>query len=127
MQCRNACSQTINYDLSFCFWVFEKKLTQKNCFLFCEKYGFFNSSIFLTINNFLLSYFPNFHGQRSGGTNFQYFIPETDLFQPVADPDGLTRFLAPGQNSQIWMKLKMDKNVIFLWGFSDSEPGQHFV
>ena len=29
---------TDNYDLSFCFWVFEKKLTQENCFLFCEKY-----------------------------------------------------------------------------------------
>ena len=57
---------TDNYDSSFCFWVFEKRLTQKNCFLFCKKYGLFNSPIFLTINKFLLSYFPNFHGQRSG-------------------------------------------------------------
>ena len=52
---------------SFCFWVFEKRLTQKNCFLFCKKYGLFNSFIFLTIKKFLLSYFLNFHGQRSGG------------------------------------------------------------
>ena len=58
---------TDNYDSSFCFWVFEKRLIQKNCFLFCKKYGLFNSSIFLTINKLLLLYFPNFHGQRSGG------------------------------------------------------------
>ena len=56
------CMFTDNYDSSFCFWVFEKRLTQKNCFLFCKKYGLFNSSIFLTIDKFLLSYFPNFHG-----------------------------------------------------------------
>ena len=37
---------TDNYDSSFCFWVFEKRLTQNNCFLFCKKYGLFNSSIF---------------------------------------------------------------------------------
>ena len=41
------CTFTDNYDSSFCFWVFEKRLTQKNCFLFCKKYGLFNSSIFL--------------------------------------------------------------------------------
>ena len=58
---------TDNYDLSFCFWVFEKRLTQENCFLFCKKYGLFNGFIFLTIKKFLLSHFPNFHGQRSGG------------------------------------------------------------
>ena len=63
----NACSQTI--DSSFCFWVFEKRLTQGNCFLFCKKYGLFNGFIFLTIKKFLLPYFPNFHGQRSGGTS----------------------------------------------------------
>ena len=34
----NQCMFTDNYHLSFCFWVFEKKLTQENCFLFCEKY-----------------------------------------------------------------------------------------
>ena len=58
---------TDNYDSSFCFWVFEKKLTQENCFLFCKKYGLFNGFIFLTIKKFLLSHFPNFHGQCSGG------------------------------------------------------------
>ena len=49
---------TDNYDSSFCFWVFEKRLTQKNCFLLCKKYGLFNSFIFLTIKKFV---------QRSGG------------------------------------------------------------
>ena len=58
---------TDNYDSSFCFWVFEKRLTQENRFLFCKKYGLFNGFIILTIKKFLLSYFPNFHGQRSGG------------------------------------------------------------
>ena len=36
---------------------------------------------FLTIKKFLLSYFPNFHGQRSGARS-SYFIPEAELFQP---------------------------------------------
>ena len=27
---------TNNYDSSFCFWVFEKRLTQENCFLFVK-------------------------------------------------------------------------------------------
>ena len=58
---------TNDYDSSFGFWVFDTRLTQENCFLFCKKYGSFNGSIFLTIKKFLLSYFPNFHGQRSGG------------------------------------------------------------
>ena len=55
------------YDLSFCFWVFEKRLTQENCFLSCKKYGLLNGFIFLTVKKFLLSYFPDSHGQRSGG------------------------------------------------------------
>ena len=37
---------TKNYDSSFCFWVFEKRLIQENCFLFCKKYGLFNGFIF---------------------------------------------------------------------------------
>ena len=37
---------TDNYDSSFCFCVFEKRLTQENCFLFCKKYGLFNGFIF---------------------------------------------------------------------------------
>ena len=41
---------TDNYDSSFCFWVFEKRLTQ-NCFLLCKKYGLFNS-FFFTIKKF---------------------------------------------------------------------------
>ena len=35
-----------NYDSSFCFWVFKKRLTQENCFLICKKYGLFNGFIF---------------------------------------------------------------------------------
>ena len=46
------CMFTDNYDSSFCFWVFQKRLTQKNCFLFCKKYGLFNGFIFLTIKKF---------------------------------------------------------------------------
>ena len=38
-----------------------------NCFLFCKKYGLFNGFIFLTIKKFLLSNYPNFHGQCLGG------------------------------------------------------------
>ena len=74
------CMFTDNYASSFCFWVFEKRLTQKNCFLFCKKYGLFNSSIFLTVNKFVLSYFPDFRGQCSGGTRSQYFISEADCW-----------------------------------------------
>ena len=39
---------------------------------------------FLTIKKFLLSYFPNFDGQRSGGEGkiLVFFIPEAELFQP---------------------------------------------
>ena len=36
-------------------------------FSLCKKYGLFNGFIFLRIKKFLLSYFPDFHGQRSGG------------------------------------------------------------
>ena len=28
----------------FCFWVFEKKLTLDNCFLFCKRYGLYKVS-----------------------------------------------------------------------------------
>ena len=42
------CMFTDNYDSSFCFWVFEKRLTQKNCFLFCKKYGFFIFTVLLS-------------------------------------------------------------------------------
>ena len=41
---------TDNHDSSFCFWVFEKSSTQKNCFLFCKKHGLFNSSAFQSRN-----------------------------------------------------------------------------
>ena len=38
-ECNDAMHLHSNYDSSSCFWVFEKRLTQKNCFLFCKKYG----------------------------------------------------------------------------------------
>ena len=41
---------TDNYDSSFCFWLFEKRLTQDNRFLFCKKYALFDGSMFLKIN-----------------------------------------------------------------------------
>ena len=69
---------TDNYDSSFCFWVFEKRLTKDNCSLFCKKYGLFKGFIFLTIKIFLLSYFPNFHGQRLEETRTKYFMPEAE-------------------------------------------------
>ena len=56
---------TDSYHSSFCFRVFEERLTQENCFLFCKKYGLFYGFIFLTIKKFLLFFFTNFHGQRS--------------------------------------------------------------
>ena len=39
---------TDNYDSSFCFWVFEKRLTQDNCFFVCKKYE--KESIILTVS-----------------------------------------------------------------------------
>ena len=35
MQCLQ-CIFTDNYDSTFCFWILEKRLTQENCFLFCN-------------------------------------------------------------------------------------------
>ena len=48
--------------LSFSFYPVKKSPCQIGL-----KYGLFNGFIFLTIKKFLLSYFPNFHGQGSGG------------------------------------------------------------
>ena len=39
---------TGNYDSSFCFWVFEKRLRQENCLLFGKKYE--KESITLTVS-----------------------------------------------------------------------------
>ena len=60
------CMFTDNYDSSFCFWVFEKRLTQKNFFSFvksmvCLTVLFFNNQEIFTV---LL---PNFHGSVRGG------------------------------------------------------------
>ena len=44
-----------------------EKVNTGELFFFCKKYGLFNGFIFLTVKKFLLSYFPNFHGHRSGG------------------------------------------------------------
>ena len=78
------CMFTDNCD-SFCFWVLEKRLTHKNCFLFCKKYGLFNSYFFNNQEIFtvLLS---KFHGQRSGGEGGKILVFHTrsivELFQP---------------------------------------------
>ena len=44
-----------------------EKVNKGELFFFCKMYGLFDGFIFLTTKKFLLSYFPNFHGQRSGG------------------------------------------------------------
>ena len=77
-----------NYNSSFCFWVFDKRLTQENCFLFCKKYGLFNGFIFLTIKQFYCPTLQTFMvsvrrgggGGGGGGTRSKYFIPEAELF-----------------------------------------------
>ena len=38
----------------------QEKVNQKNCFLFCKKYGLFNSFIFLTIKKFYCPTFETF-------------------------------------------------------------------
>ena len=58
---------TANYDSSFCFWVFEKRLTQENCFLFCKKYGLFNGFIFLKQSSFYCPTFQTFMVSVQGG------------------------------------------------------------
>ena len=58
---------TNNYDPSFCFWVFEKRLTQENCFPFRKKYGLFNGFIFLTIKKFYCPTFQTFMVSFRGG------------------------------------------------------------
>ena len=51
-------------------------------FFFSKNYSLFNGFIFLTIKKFLLTYFSNFHCQRSGReAKSWYFIPEAELFQ----------------------------------------------
>ena len=76
---------TENYDSSFCFWVFEKRLTQKNCFLFCKKYGLFNSFIFLTIKNFDCPTFQTFmvsvrRGEGGGGQDLSISYQKQSCF-----------------------------------------------
>ena len=63
----NGCSLTIMTHLLLLS--IGKRLTQENRFLFRNMYGLFHGFIFVTIKKFLLSYFPNFHCQRSGGQN----------------------------------------------------------
>ena len=62
-----------NYDSPFCFWVFEKRLTQENWFLFCKKYGLFNGFIFFNIQEIftvLLSTFMVSVRRGGGGGGF---------------------------------------------------------
>ena len=71
---------TDNYDSSFCFWVFEKRLTQKNCFLFCKNYGLFNSFIFLTIKKFYCPTFQTFLVSVQGGQDLSISYQKQSCF-----------------------------------------------
>ena len=76
---------TNNYDSSFCFWVFEKRLTQENCFLFCKNYGLLNGFIFLTIKKFYCPTFQSFMVSvrgEGGGRDLSISYLEAELFQP---------------------------------------------
>ena len=63
---------TDNSDSSFCFWVFEKRLTQGNCFLFYKKVWFvqwlyfFNNQEIFTVLLSKLSW-SAFRGGGGGG------------------------------------------------------------
>ena len=67
----NIKSYRFDYDTSFCFWVFEKRLTQENCFLFCKKYE--KKSIILTVS-FQLKNVPfniqSYRFERNDAMNF---------------------------------------------------------
>ena len=69
----------------------------------CLTVIFFNNQQIITVLLSKLSWsaFRRGGGGGGGGTRSQYFIPEAELFQPVADPDRVTRFLELGENSQI--------------------------
>ena len=65
----SACSET-NMAHYFAFgYIFAKKLTPENCFLFCKKYGLFNGFIFLTeqSRNFYCPTFQTFMVSVRGG------------------------------------------------------------
>ena len=116
------CMFTDNHTSSFCFWVFEKRLTQENCFLFCKKYGLFNNSIFLTIKKFLLSHFPTFHGQRSEDKILVFLtrcrvVSAGSRSRPGHNVSG-TRSKFPNLHEN-------GQKSLFFGGFSDSEPRQH--
>ena len=102
---------TDNYDSSFCFWVFEKRLTQKNCFLFCKKYGLFNSSIFFNNQQIFTVLLSKLSWSAFRGDKILVFHTRSRVVSPTVDPDRVTRFQELSKNSQIWMK--MDKNLIF--------------
>ena len=54
------CIFTDNCDSSFCFWVFEKRLTQENCFLFCKSMVCLKVLFFLQSRNFYCPTFQTF-------------------------------------------------------------------
>ena len=69
-----------NYDSSFCFWVFEKRLTQKNCFLFCKSMVCLTVLIFLLIDKFLLSTFQTFMVSVQGGQDLKISYQKQSCF-----------------------------------------------
>ena len=59
-----------NYDTSFCFRVFEKRLTQVNCFLFCKKYGFIFLSLVLISRKNRRCWLKDVHRRQKLTTDF---------------------------------------------------------
>ena len=112
------CMFTDNYDSTFCFWAFVKRLTQNNCFLFCKKYGLFNSFIFLTINKFLLSYFPNFHGQRSGGDKISVFHTRSRVVSAMESVRSKNLYTNSFTRNELWnFRLMVLKTSALIYGF----------
>ena len=85
-ECDDAMHVHRQLDSSFCFWVFEKRLTQKNCFLFCKKYDLFNSFIFFNNQEIFTVLLPNFHGQRSGGQDLSISYQKQSCFSHGEGP-----------------------------------------
>ena len=69
---------TDNYDSSFCFWVFEKSLTQENCFSFVKSMVclivlfFFNNQEIFTVLLSKLSLSAFGEGGRGQDFNISY-------------------------------------------------------
>ena len=118
------CMFTDNYDSSFCFWVFKKRLTQKNCFSFvnsmvCLTVLFFNNQQIFTVLLSKLSW-SAFRGDKILVFHIRSrVVSASSGSRPGHKVSGIrSKFPNLNQNGQ---------KSHFLLGFSDSEPDQHFV